>query len=252
MQDGEVRKENETLISIIIATFNAGLHLQDCLESIKEHAVSNTEILVLDGGSTDDTISILKSFSYPDLSWISQPDQGIYDALNKGVKMAKGRWIYFLGADDRLLPGFRALASKLEEENTIYYANSLDYFGNRENVFPLLKGSFTKYRLAKFCMNHQSIIYPAKAFMKYNYQLKYKIAADYVLNMALWGDDAFKKRFYPIQIVRYDMTGLSSFTKDEIFKKDKPQLVKQYLGWWIFLRYRIKKFKENRKNNYNI
>jgi glycosyltransferase involved in cell wall biosynthesis len=252
MPDWEASKENEILITIIIASFNAGLHLADCLGSIREHAFKNTEILVMDGGSSDNTISILRSFNHPNLSWISNPDKGIYDALNKGVKLAKGKWIHFLGADDRLLPGFKELASKLEDENTIYYADSEDYYGDRENVFPLLKGPFTKYRLAKFCMNHQSIIYPAKAFRKYHYDLKYKVAADYVLNMALWGDDDFRKIFFPLRIVRYDMTGFSSFTTDELFKKDKPLLVKRYLGWWISLRYRFKKFKENRKNNYNI
>jgi glycosyltransferase involved in cell wall biosynthesis len=239
-------------LTIIIATYNAGAHLQDCLDSIQKFAPAETEILVMDGGSSDNTHLILRHFVHPHLTWISEPDKGIYDALNKGVKKAKGKWIHFLGADDRLLPDFRELASKLEEQDTVYYANSEDYYGNRENVWPLLKGPFSKYRLAKFCMNHQCILYPAGVFKKYHYDLKYPVSADYVLNMAVWGDAHFKKRYYPYKIVRYDMTGFSSFTTDEIFKAEKPGLVKRHLGWWIYLRYRIKKSKENRKNNFNI
>lgn len=239
-------------LTIIIATYNAGAHLQDCLDSIRKFAPDKTEILVMDGGSSDNTVSILQHFVYPHLTWTSEPDKGIYDALNKGVKKAKGKWIHFLGADDRLLPDFPELASKLEDQYTVYYANSEDYYGKRENVWPLLKGPFSKYRLAKFCMNHQCILYPASVFKKYQYDLKYPVSADYVLNMAVWGDADFKKRYFPYKIVRYDMTGFSSFTTDEIFKADKPGLVKRYLGWWIYLRYRIKKSKENRKNNFNI
>ncbi len=206
----------------------------------------------MDGGSTDNTMVIAQEFVYPNLMWNSEPDKGIYDALNKGVKKARGRWIHHLGADDRLLPEFTDLAALLKDEHTVYYANSEDYYGDRENVWPLLKGAFSKYRLAKFCMNHQCIIYPATVFKKYQYDLKYIMQADYNLNMAVWGDDLFKKKYYPFKIVRYDMTGLSSFTKDELFIKDKPALVKRHLGGWIWIRYMIKKTKENRKNNFNI
>ena len=75
--------------------------------------VQNIEILVVDGGSTDQTVSILNEFIHPGLSWISEPDQGIYDALNKGIQKARGRWFYFLGSDDLLLPGFSDMAEKL-------------------------------------------------------------------------------------------------------------------------------------------
>ena len=87
-------------ISIIIATFNAEKTLKRCLESIKSQTNSNFELIIVDGGSSDDTVSIIKEHSKLINHWISEPDNGIYDAWNKGVALAKGKWIWFLGADD--------------------------------------------------------------------------------------------------------------------------------------------------------
>lgn len=230
-------------ISIIIATFNAGLHLQECLASVAALEMADIEILVIDGGSTDNTLSILKNTAGP-LRWISEPDQGIYDALNKGARMAKGKWLYFLGADDRLLPGFRELAVRLKDENTVYYGNSEPYYGNSHARPELLTGKFSKYRLAKHCMNHQAIIYPATAFGKYAYDLRYKVFADYALNIRLWGDNSFKQSFHPLTVVRYDMTGFSSMANDIPFKQDKLQLIRQSMGWFMYVRMLYKKYKK--------
>ena len=181
-------KKIQVLISIIIATFNAGEHLRLCLDSIKSATEKNIEIIIIDGGSQDNTISIVKEFDKGNVVWISEPDKGIYDALNKGIKLARGKWFYFLGADDRLLQGFSEMASKLKDENTVYYGNSVPfYYSSNKPSYELLIGKFSNYRLAKYCMNHQAVIYPAKAFYKYEYDLRYKVFADYALNIQLWG-----------------------------------------------------------------
>jgi len=252
MPERELEAQKGFLVSIVIATYNAGAYLEDCLQSIRLYAPESTEVVIMDGGSKDETISILQREAKLVLNWASEPDDGIYDALNKATRKANGRWLYFMGADDRLLPEFKTLAGQLKDPHTVYYANSLDNFGDREHVFPLLKGAFSKYRLAKFCMNHQSILYPAAVFEKYQYNLQYKISADYVLNMQVWGDAQFKKVYYPFTIVSYDMNGVSSQIKDSAFRRDKPELVKKHLGWLIYLRYRIKKYKENRRHNFEI
>jgi glycosyltransferase involved in cell wall biosynthesis len=244
MNSGSATPPNNILISIIIATFNAGQHLRECLESVLSQSVKDIEVLVMDGGSTDNTMAILKDLDNGIISWTSEPDAGIYDAMNKAAKLAKGKWLYFLGADDRLLPGFSELASRLKAEDTLYYGNSEPYYGNSGTTPLLLTGRFSKYRLAKHCMNHQAIIYPAKAFRKYQYELRYKVYADYALNIRIWGDNAFKKVFYPVTIVRYDMTGFSSITNDVPFKQDKLQLIRQSMGWWMYVRMLYKRYKK--------
>ncbi len=233
------------VISIVMATFNAGEYLQNCLDSIAAQKAEGIEILIMDGGSSDQTISIIEKSMLPGLKWFSEPDRGIYDALNKGAEKASGRWLYFLGADDRLLPGFSELVSNLQLEDTVYYGLPEGYFeGEKEPDFILLGGKFSAYKMAKYCLNHQVIMYPSSVFQKYQYQLKYPVLADYALNIQVWGDRSFKKVFVALPVALYNMTGYSSFTKDKMFEKDKPDLIRQSLGLIVYWRWRFKKWKK--------
>lgn len=242
------KQEKEKLISIIIATYNAEKHLLKCLESIRSQRFKNIEIIVIDGGSKDATISILKSFNYSSLIFISEPDLGIYDALNKGVKRAKGHWLYFLGSDDFLLDGFTDFAEKLADSKTIYYGNSESHYsGTVKPIYEILKGKFTSYRLTKYCMNHQSIIYPSSIFKNHRYDLRYKVFADYALNLMLWGNRSYKKAHLPISIVDYNMDGFSSITNDEMFRRDKPKIIRKHMGLLIYLRYMFRRYKRRKR-----
>jgi len=91
-------------ISIIIATYNAAKTLSHCLDSIVPQLTDETELILVDGGSKDETNSIIDSYGDKIAVHISESDKGIYDAWNKGVKAAHGQFIAFIGADDKLLP----------------------------------------------------------------------------------------------------------------------------------------------------
>lgn len=242
------KQETKELISIIIATYNAAKYLLKCLESIRSQRFKHIEIIVVDGGSNDATISILRSFNYSPLIYISEPDLGIYDALNKGVKKAKGDWLYFLGSDDFLLEGFSDFAEKLKDSKTIYYGNSESHYaGTIKPTYEILKGKFTSYRLTKYCMNHQSIVYPSSIFKYHHYDLKYKVFADYALNLMLWGNRSYKKTYLPISIVDYNMNGFSSMTSDEMFLSDKPKIIRKHMGLLIYFRYMLRRYKRRKR-----
>ena len=91
-------------ISIIIATWNAAKTLRTCLDSIVPQLNKDVELILVDGSSKDETNEIIDSYGDKVSVHISEPDKGIYDAWNKGVKAAKGDWVMFVGADDRLRP----------------------------------------------------------------------------------------------------------------------------------------------------
>ena len=93
-------KQNSSLISIIVAVLNSATTLDRCLKSIIDQSYSNNEIIVIDGGSTDDSLSIINSHRAHLTYWESGLDHGIYHAWNKGLKHAQGEWVCFLGADD--------------------------------------------------------------------------------------------------------------------------------------------------------
>lgn len=91
-------------ISIIIATYNSGKTLRRALDSVLNQTYQDWECIVVDGASKDNTIGIVTEYVSKDarFRYVSEPDHGIYDAFNKGWKMAKGEWVMYLGSDDRL------------------------------------------------------------------------------------------------------------------------------------------------------
>ncbi len=93
------------LVTVVTAVFNGGSYLEGCLESVLTQDYPNIEHIIVDGGSTDGTLDILRSRQDRIALWVSGPDCGVYDAWNKSLVLAKGGWIAFLGADDPYLPG---------------------------------------------------------------------------------------------------------------------------------------------------
>src|SRR5664279_3077192 len=87
-------------ISLIVAAFNGAKTLQQCIDSVARQTYPNKELIVIDGGSKDGTVELLKANHAKIAFWISEPDRGIYHAFNKGLEKSRGAWACFLGADD--------------------------------------------------------------------------------------------------------------------------------------------------------
>jgi glycosyltransferase involved in cell wall biosynthesis len=93
------------LVSIIVPSFNQGRYIRETLDSILSQDYRPIEILVMDGGSTDETVDVLKSYDAPELTWISERDRGVADAVNKGFSLAKGAICGIQSSDDLYTPG---------------------------------------------------------------------------------------------------------------------------------------------------
>ncbi|MBV9486980.1 MAG: glycosyltransferase [Frankiaceae bacterium] len=108
----------QPLVSIIIPSFNQGPYLRDALDSTLAQDYRPMEVIVVDGGSTDETVSILEEYGkrHPELRWWSEPDQGVADAVNKGLKHATGEFAGIQSSDDIYLPG--AVATAVEQLTT--------------------------------------------------------------------------------------------------------------------------------------
>ena len=175
--------DTQPLISIITVTFNAERVIDKTLKSLKEQSFKDFEHLVIDGNSSDDTLQIIKDAQLPQSIVISEPDKGLYDAMNKGLRMAKGRYVLFLNAGDtfhssRSLELYACEASKSKD---IIYGNTIivDQQGNkiasRHLSAPekLTKKSFADGML--IC--HQAFM--VKKDLAPVYNLSYKFSADY-------------------------------------------------------------------------
>ena len=101
--------------SIVTPSFNQGRYVRDCLESVRSQTGAEWEHLVIDAASTDGTLDVIKT--YPHVNWVSEPDRGMSDGINKGFKKATGDWVMWLNTDDYLLPGTLARVARHAEEN---------------------------------------------------------------------------------------------------------------------------------------
>jgi|WetSurMetagenome_2_1015567.scaffolds.fasta_scaffold24016_3 glycosyltransferase involved in cell wall biosynthesis len=121
-------------ISVITPTLNQGKYIRDTIESVLSQDYSNIEHIIIDGGSTDDTLKILGEYSH--LIWISEPDNGAANAINKGFKIAKGDLITWLNSDDYYYPNI------LSKINNIFYHNpstefiygNITFVDNEKNI----------------------------------------------------------------------------------------------------------------------
>ena len=230
------------LVNIIIATYNAGEYLDACLTCILSQHVPELRIIIIDGGSTDNTLNVIHKHEASIYHWQSEPDQGVYDAMNKGIKFVSSGWVLFLGADDLLENGFKAMVSELKEPNGIYYG-MVDVGG------VIYKGPYSDYRLSKLNICHQAIFYPAHIFAgKYQYNLAYPLWADWLLNIECWKDPELKFIYKPHLVSKFGMHGISSHQPDQAFERDRKKIIIKHLGLFTWLRYSFRAFKKKLLN----
>ncbi|MEB3309094.1 MAG: glycosyltransferase family 2 protein [Snowella sp.] len=126
-----IEKNNDSsslLISIITVVYNAEEHLQATIESVVQQTYPNIEYIIVDGGSTDKTLSIIKSYENFLSYWISEPDQGLYDAMNKGIALSHGSLIGLLNAGDTYQPN--AIATIMERWRSQNFSQPIIFTGN--------------------------------------------------------------------------------------------------------------------------
>ena len=232
----KARTHNTSKISIVIVTLNAADTLQKCLDSIYKQRYPSIEIILMDGGSSDNTIEILKANSGKIAVWKSEKDGGVYEAMNKALGYVTGDWVYFLGADDELFDDFSELAFQLNDPSLIYYGNVL-LDGKK------FRGKVSAYQHSKSAICHQAIIYPRKVFDKYRFNIKYRISADHELNMRAWKDKDFTFHYVDLIIANYNHTGMSSLNIDKDLEKDKPKVILKNHGVINWIRYEIRLLK---------
>jgi glycosyltransferase involved in cell wall biosynthesis len=224
------------LISIITVVLNAAGTLERTIESVVRQSFANYEFLVIDGGSTDGTLEVVRKYESSITYWCSEPDRGLYDAMNKGVRAAKGQWLLFLGADDILVGPLSEIAPLLSESNTIYYGDV--YMPARGRVYD---GAFNGYKLMFANICQQAIFYPRRVFDAYSFDTRYKLWADHVLNMACYGDKRFRFKYIAKLVAVFnDSTGASAKAVDAAFLAERETLIKTLLPSALFLAYRLR------------
>ncbi|WCL51275.1 glycosyltransferase family 2 protein [Leptospira sp. GIMC2001] len=218
-------------ISIITPTFNEEKHIEKCINSIAVQTFKDYEHLIIDNKSTDNTANIVKSYQKRNnrIKFISKADKGIYDAMNYGLKLAKGDWVYFLGADDRLLS--KSIFSKIFLSDLI---NNFDFlYGDVQwgDSGRFYDGKFTESKLFQRNICHQAIFVKRNILLKLgSFDTSYKVLADWIVNFKCFADDKIRKNYIGMPIAYYSLNGLSSNSDDEQFLADRNEIFKKYLS----------------------
>ena len=225
---------NTIKISIVTVCYNAVNDIKNVMQSVLSQTYMNLEYIVVDGASKDNTVEVLKEYEprfEGKMKWISEPDNGVYDAMNKALDMVTGDFVLFLGSDDHLLSSetISKVVSMMDKSDVVYYG---DVYRNSRN--DLYRGKFTKYLLACENICHQAIFYPRSVYKAIKYDLKYHILSDYVYNIRLW--NVVKFIYIPVCISYFNCTGMSGEGNDfEKYSKDFYSEVKKHLGVTCFL-----------------
>lgn len=225
-------KKNLPLITIITVVLNNRKFLQKTIDSVLNQSYKNNEFIVIDGKSTDGTVNILQKNNSKIDFWISEKDKGIYDAMNKGMRMSRGSIIVILNSDD------------------IFYKNALKiavkYF-NQNKFIDFLFGSVKKYKLLygykpwkiKWSFGFYST-HSIGFFIKKNsqkkvgfYNIKYKYSSDY--------------DFFYRMIVKYKLIGMAT-KKNEIFGKFRRGGISSKISFKDYLNETIKIRLDNGQN----
>ncbi|MCJ8166402.1 glycosyltransferase [Pontibacter sp. E15-1] len=192
VEGGNSRKEINALsnldfprVTIVTAVYNGAAYLEQTILSILSQTYKNIEYIIIDGGSSDSTLDIIKKYDDRISFWISEPDKGIYDAWNKAILLATGEWIAFVGADDVVL-------SKAVEQfvDHIKQANNpnLEFISAKIQLVDFglkpirIKGEpWSWQRFRKFMdIGHVGAFHNVYLFRKYGmFDISFKIAADY-------------------------------------------------------------------------
>jgi putative colanic acid biosynthesis glycosyltransferase len=170
--------------SVIVVCKNPGIRLHTALESVWGQSETSRELIVVDGSSSDGSREWLRSRAADIATLISEPDNGVYDAMNKGIKAARGEWLLFLGADDRL-----AHPDVLRDTTTRLPTSAAGVLGGEATFadgrsYPM-REPFRPLR--RNFLHHQAAYYHRSLFHEYGaFDASLSVMGDYDLNLRLW------------------------------------------------------------------
>lgn len=198
-------------VSIITVVYNGIEFLEETIKSVISQTYPNIEYIIVDGGSKDGTLDIIKKYEAHISKWISEPDKGIYDAMNKGIDLATGDWQNFLNAGDSFVDNnvLEKIFTTNLENITLVYGDiiAIRENGQKLNVNAIeLKDDNSIKKGMKVC--HQAIFYNKNIMIKYDDKLRLKSEWKHLIEITRKENFSPKKFNFPI--VYYSVGGLGA------------------------------------------
>lgn len=230
-------------LSIIIATFNAEKTLKRCLDSIVSNDMNQIELIIIDGGSKDKTIDIIKFYEKNIFFWMSEPDKGIYDAWNKGIEHITAKWVEFIGSDDFILPNalneYMAFINSVDTTNVDIITARIRIANEKGKVLKSVGKPFTWHKCRKYMVApHPSILHSKKLFDEVGYyDIAYKSAGD--TELLYRKGPIIQSLYFEKEIVQFQIGG-TSFSlrglKESMKCRRQHHTVPAMLNYIIFIK----------------
>ena len=228
-------------ISVIVVCKNPGIRLHATLESVWSQQGVSAELVVVDGASTDGTVPWLESRRDRMTTLISEPDQGVYDAMNKGVSAARGQWLFFLGGDDRLATSsvLAEVAALLSQTPNAVVSGEARFDDGR--LYPFA-GSAAAIR--RNFVHHQATFYRRELFTRHgHFDTSLRIQADYDHNLRLLhAGEIFVA--LPLRIAECSSGGLSDSGRWANYREEITARHRHFPAWrcWLWDAFSIVRF----------
>lgn len=214
------------LISIITVNYNDARGLENTIKSVQGQSYPNCEHIIIDGDSNDGSKAVIEQFLGSFSYWISEPDSGIYNAMNKGIEKAKGDYLLFLNSGDCL--NNKDVVNDFVSLNPVedfVYGDSLFMFEEKENLLVVMPDSLEGIVVFRKTLNHQSVFFKGTLFNNgKRFDENYKIVADW----AFYNEEILinNKTYRHIDLVisNYDTNGLSSDENNKAIMESERNL----------------------------
>ena len=208
-------KESLPLISIITVVYNGSAYLEQTIRSVLNQSYSNIEYVIIDGGSTDATLEIIKKYDKEIDYWVSEPDKGIYDAMNKGLKLVTGELVGIINSDDWYeVNTVNNVVAIYQKDTTIGLIHGLLRYWKDDQVYGIV--GHAKAFLTQDMISHPTCFVNRDIYNKYGgFNCVFKIAADYDFMLKL-NKEGVKFSFNEIVLSNFRMIGVSISNSNQL------------------------------------
>lgn len=212
LQDPGASPPDMPKVSIITVVYNGAATLERTIESVLAQGYPDLEYIIVDGGSTDGTVDIIKRHGKALSRWVSEPDQGIYDAMNKGIAMATGQWIGMINADDAYAEGAveRAMvAARQNDDTNIIHGDILIHYANGARKVKHARRSGFLLKYWEMVLNHPSFFVRRSYYANHPYDAAFRVGGDHLWTLSAWREDPGQFHYVPEVLAHFTAGGAS-------------------------------------------